>query len=812
MKTIYMDVTGFLAFPGITGIQRVVGEVASRLIAAQKNQEYQVVLLRHNRDFHFSICDNDRFFSYYRHTRENKNACVTARFITIDGLDENAFWLDVDGVWTSMIPRHLLYPQLAKRNVQIGVYVHDVIAITHPYYVAADSHMRFPPFLGSVFDYANIIFTNTEFTKQQIQNLARELHCTRDIQYVLAVPGGDFTEVKTAAHGGTQILPQVQQIVDQGNILMMVSTLEIRKNHQVLLDAFDQGLAQMGYQLVFVGKKGWKVDALLERIEAHPENGKHLFHLTGLDDDNLHYLYQNASFILFSSYIEGFGLATVEAMQYGIPTILSDVPVMHEVGGEYCDYFSPDDPQQLIDILSHYQKHPEEYQKKREQLAQYRCPTWNACVRSIIETVMNFRRAPEDSHTVEQIVYLAARSDGLLQTLEYVERFMPFLRKVLLFCPAGMAQEMKQLYHGRLALTCVTDDELLQGRALPEDHAYRNYFLRCLAMQRPELEEEFIMSDDDYRPLQRVELSFFIREGRYQAFYFYDLDQWENVVRTPTSYDKGMKRTNQFLKAHGYPNLQYAAHMPQIIRKSWFLEMLQEHPGLETQGLCEWATYFNYSIAKHPEAFDVRPYVTLAWPELATSWRQMVVPNAYWFENFYPWQYEKNRYFAGMKPEYSDDTYLENMSKKLIFRRLAQESLEIQQRWREFENRYSVLYKLFPSFVFCYGYETTPGYVNLPRFLELDPKGIYDLAAFIVRRTDSGMWEMSDEEIWLGCRWAGNSQTMTAFNLNRTGKVIFKVLTPAQAGKMTLELLFSLDGQNWNLNGQIPVEIREKGC
>ena len=60
-----------------------------------------------------------------------------------------------------------------------------------------------------------------------------------------------------------------------------------------------------------------------------------------------------------------------------------------------------------------------------------------------------------------------------------------------------------------------------------------------------------------------------------------------------------------------------------------------------------------------------------------------------------------------MKPEYSDDTYLENMSKKLIFRRLAQESLEIQQRWREFENRYSVLYKLFPSFVFCYGYVWT---------------------------------------------------------------------------------------------------------
>lgn len=45
-----------------------------------------------------------------------------------------------------------------------------------------------------------------------------------------------------------------------------------QQNHKVLLDAFDGGLSELGYQLAFVGKAGWKVDGLLERIRKHPLN------------------------------------------------------------------------------------------------------------------------------------------------------------------------------------------------------------------------------------------------------------------------------------------------------------------------------------------------------------------------------------------------------------------------------------------------------------------------------------------------------------------------------------------------------------
>ena len=53
---------------------------------------------------------------------------------------------------------------------------------------------------------------------------------------------------------------------------------------------------------------------------------------------------------------------------------------------------------------------------------------------------------------------------------------MPFITELVVFCPDKMADYMKLNYKGRLRLTTVTDDELLDGAALPADHATRNFF------------------------------------------------------------------------------------------------------------------------------------------------------------------------------------------------------------------------------------------------------------------------------------------------------------------------------------------------
>ena len=807
MKRIYMDITSLLNFNGITGIQRVVIETVLHLAAKESENDYKLILLGHNRDYNFSICSIDHFAEKFLFNNETVGDCRTNTTIDINHLAADSFWLDVDGVWTSAIPRQLLYPQLRKRNVQIGIYVHDVIVFSHPQFVSDDSLVRFPAFMGAVYDYADVIFTNTEFTKSEIMRLARTVGCKRDIPCVVAVPGGDFLHAAKADE--EDIDPQAIEIAKKGKYCLMVSTIEARKNHRVLMDAFDAGLAEMGYQMVFVGRPGWKVEELLQRIEEHPLNGTQLHSLQHLNNATVQFLYENAKFVLFPSYIEGFGLATVEAMCYGTPVILSDVPVMREVGGEYCDYFSADCPEKLISLIKKYEEVPELYINRKECLKTYSPPTWNACVDAMLDFILNSRVTGEELPQVKQIVYLSARKDALLESMKYVEIYMDFIKEAVIICPAKMATELPSVYSGRLKLCCLSDGDVLGGRQLPDDHAFRNYFLRCLAMHRPEINQAFIMSDDDYRPMKKIALDFYMEENRYNAYYFYDLDLWKNIVSIPTSYDMGMHRTNAFLKKNGYHNLQFAAHMPQIIRKDWFLDMLAEHPGIEGRGLCEWSTYFNFSISNHPETFFVRPYVTLNWPENINNWKQMIFPEEFVFENYYEELYQPGEIFEEMTPYFSEQTPMDNLKKKIVREKQEKISLAGTQSWKMYENQFSSATKFMPSFVVEVGKDEGPQMKNIPNEMKIESSTCYYLKFTLVERLND-MLKPLEKNFYLACSYHPNKTAdglLWAANYLHDGTAMLTFETPSVRGEYSLHFYGSFDKKEMYLLAVVSIKV-----
>ena len=67
----------------------------------------------------------------------------------------------------------------------------------------------------------------------------------------------------------------------------------------------------------------------------------------------------NARALVFPSYVEGFGLPLVEAMQRGLPAMASDIPVFREIGGEFMAYFNLDDPQTLADRVTQFESSDE---------------------------------------------------------------------------------------------------------------------------------------------------------------------------------------------------------------------------------------------------------------------------------------------------------------------------------------------------------------------------------------------------------------------------------------------------------------------
>lgn len=146
------------------------------------------------------------------------------------------------------------------------------------------------------------------------------------------------------------------ELFSSASVYLAVSTIEPRKNHEYLLDAFELAWAAGSEaRLCIIGRIGWKREALIKRIREHAEFGRRLFMFNDVTDSGLQYAYGHARALVFASHDEGFGLPLVEAMQRGLPVMGSDIPVFREIGGDYMAYFDLSSPQALADLVQQFE-------------------------------------------------------------------------------------------------------------------------------------------------------------------------------------------------------------------------------------------------------------------------------------------------------------------------------------------------------------------------------------------------------------------------------------------------------------------------
>lgn len=133
---------------------------------------------------------------------------------------------------------------------------------------------------------------------------------------------------------------------------LCVGTIEPRKGIASMLNAMEVLWQQeVDANLVLVGKAGWSVEPLLDRIRAHPQLGHRLFWLEGISDEYLEEVYAASTVLVAASEGEGFGLPLIEAAQHGLPLIARDIPVFREVAGGYAYFFKDTSPSALAESL-----------------------------------------------------------------------------------------------------------------------------------------------------------------------------------------------------------------------------------------------------------------------------------------------------------------------------------------------------------------------------------------------------------------------------------------------------------------------------
>jgi len=216
-------------------------------------------------------------------------------------------------------------------------FVHDLLPLQKPQWFRPELQPRFASHLANMIERASLLVTPSEVVRHAVQRRLAEpgLRERRHLGVVCQPLGADFLVTTPGVDRGAKATP----LLSGQPFAMMVGTIEPRKNHQLVLAAFEQ-LWSQGEQLrlVLVGAPGWCCDALLERIRMHAELGCRLHWFRHLQDAELHALYKQAQTLVFASQDEGFGLPIVEAAYLGCPVLAADRPVLREAGGDWPTY------------------------------------------------------------------------------------------------------------------------------------------------------------------------------------------------------------------------------------------------------------------------------------------------------------------------------------------------------------------------------------------------------------------------------------------------------------------------------------------
>jgi glycosyltransferase involved in cell wall biosynthesis len=247
------------------------------------------------------------------------------------------------------------YPGRVAPSTRLVVRYHDAIPLLMPHtisdkayhqashYNALRRNVRDGAWFACVSDSTRrdlvSVFPEVEPRAVTIHNMVSH-HYYREESNSLRVP--DILRIRRHQEFEGMSAPVVSRGVDGLPYLLMVSTIEPRKNHLTMLAAWEQLRAEgwTDLQLVFVGMLGWDHKSIVKRFRPWlARGGLHI--LEDVPSDELRLLYRHAQATVCPSFGEGFDYSGVEAMRCGGVVAASDIPVHRDVFGEAAEYFSP---------------------------------------------------------------------------------------------------------------------------------------------------------------------------------------------------------------------------------------------------------------------------------------------------------------------------------------------------------------------------------------------------------------------------------------------------------------------------------------
>ncbi len=238
-------------------------------------------------------------------------------------------------------------PYYHSSGVPTIVVVHDLQFLEYPQF-----------FTGAEFSNADYDFRNSCLKAEKLICVSEH---TR--QRVLAESEINPASVKTIHTSLYNPLPPVSHQTEtiiladfqikKGRFLLYPANYWPHKNHEILLIAvrmFYEKFPHSDLKLVFTGAPSEREVFLSQSCQILGLEDKVVF-AGFVEQKVLATFYQNCLALVFPSLYEGFGVPVLEAMNYGVPVLCSNLTSIPEVGQQAVHYFDSRQPDEIVTAL-----------------------------------------------------------------------------------------------------------------------------------------------------------------------------------------------------------------------------------------------------------------------------------------------------------------------------------------------------------------------------------------------------------------------------------------------------------------------------
>jgi glycosyltransferase involved in cell wall biosynthesis len=229
-----------------------------------------------------------------------------------------------------------------KSSVPTVITMHDLLYWSHP------ELMTTPFYTGPV------KWMEKQASKNATRILTDSEASAREIEKYL---GFDPERLHVVALAGTPSPTAAKARAEKtSNTILATGNRRPHKNWASLIRALPLVDEKIRPKLVITGSRGNDpLKPVVEELGMEPwVDLKSWVSPEELDD-----LYASAAVMAMPSFCDGFSLPALEAMEVGLPVMLSDIPVYREVGGDAALYFDPKDLSSIAAVITQVATEPE---------------------------------------------------------------------------------------------------------------------------------------------------------------------------------------------------------------------------------------------------------------------------------------------------------------------------------------------------------------------------------------------------------------------------------------------------------------------